>query len=1090
MTNQDQTNLSKTDAEYAKQLLYATPPASIDEFLESDEFMGSITKNGTAIFPRWREEHRKIAKDNQKYIVVFSGATSIGKTSNAVLALLYRMHLIMCLRDPFTVFPSLGGRKLVVAMFNLTKSLADSKGLALVQSHLLASPWFRARGRVVGSVENPRLELPLFEIVVASPLMRGFNLTGRDLVLGMLDEVDSSDATKVQQEKILKAYDAGIIRLENRFVYKGNTLGRFFLVASKQDKLSFLNAYVAKMKNSPRVYVVEGPVWEFKKELMNYSGKHFLVSVGDVYHKPEIIKSKQQAEEADRCGFQIIKVPIEYKESFQLDCLGSLRDIAGISVSGERTSKLFPSESVVSDCFDLTRRNPCRLETIEVGLKDEVDLMKYLDISAIVSPRNYPRCIHQDFSYSGDATGLAMSCISGWTNKAITKADGNIIYEKVPVVDTDFAMRIKAKPGDRIPLDSIRRFIMDLRNIYHFNIIMCTFDLRMATEDTKQLLEKAGFVCDYLSVDKHPEHYRNFASIVNQGRWRTAKNNYLFFELKNLEDDPIKNKVDHPKVVQEINFLPDGDTEEVVMEGSKDMCFTGDTKISLVDGRELTIPQIIEERSKGNKLYVYSVDTENRKILAAPISNAFQSGVENKIYTVLLDNGERIDCTANHPFIRKNGQIVKTEDLLPGDSLLPLYRRYGKGHTKDYRLVFDPFFEEWHYEHRLFSGFLDKGLNCKDWLVHHKNFNKMDNSPPNLQIMNPQDHARLHGLSATPEKLKKLHLAAQKTMATKEWKEKQAEVMRRSHQVIKDRGSYKNWVTKLREQGVDPATDPRMQKMIAAGAAARRGAGTWIKGLTKDDPRVAALTEKSKATKKAKGYTKNWVTKLKESGVDVSKDERIIRSMKAANAASVKKITKIRVFVSRFCACGCGESIRIDLNHSKHKARYVKNHQLRGKPGWTKGLTKETDPRIAKIAEDVRKYKLSLSKKNNHKVISITSIQVEKTPVYNLTVEGIHTYALSAGVFVHNCDAVTASATKCLELCKSPPDVEFMVSTMKKIEEASMPKTDTYEGLLDINPPKKEENVGKKDNDSGITNYVEILRKTKKLQDRGPMSFF
>lgn len=567
----DQNQINKAKAEAAMQNLYAVTPASIDEFIESDEFLGSITKNGSAIFPRWREEHRKIAKDNQKYIVVFSGATSIGKTSNAIISLLYRMHLIMCLRDPFSVFPSLGGRKLVVAMFNLTKSLADSKGLALVHSHLLASPWFKARGRLVGSIENPKLELPLFEVIVASPLMRGFNLQGRDIALGMLDEVDTPDSTPAQQEKILKAYDAGIIRLENRFVYKGNTLGRFFLVASKQDRLSFLNAYVAKMKNSPRVYVVEGPVWEFKKEMMNYCGKNFLVSVGDVYHKPEILKTKDQAQEAERNGFQIVKVPIEYKESFQLDCVGSLRDIAGISVSGERTSKLFPSESLVSECFDSNRRNPCKIETIELGLKDEVDLTQYVDISAIVSPRNYPRFIHQDFSYSGDATGLAMSCISGWTNKAITKADGNIVYEKVPVVDTDFAMRIKAKAGDRIPLDAIRRFIMDLKNIYHFNIVLCTFDLAVATEGEKQILERAGFACDYLSVDKHPEHYRSFVSLVGQKRWRTAKNNYLFFELRNLEDDPIRNKVDHPKVVQEINFLPDGDTEEIVMDGSKDV---------------------------------------------------------------------------------------------------------------------------------------------------------------------------------------------------------------------------------------------------------------------------------------------------------------------------------------------------------------------------------------------------------------------------------------------------------------------------------------------------------------------------------------
>jgi hypothetical protein len=39
----------------------------------------------------------------------------------------------------------------------------------------------------------------------------------------------------------------------------------------------------------------------------------------------------------------------------------------------------------------------------------------------------------------------------------------------------------------------------------------------------------------------------------------------------------------------------------------------------------------------------------------------------------------------------------------------------------------------------------------------------------------------------------------------------------------------------------------------------------------------------------------------------------------------------------------------------------------------------------------------------NHKVISIKIIQVEPTPVYDITVDEYHNFALTAGVFVHNC---------------------------------------------------------------------------------------
>jgi hypothetical protein len=49
------------------------------------------------------------------------------------------------------------------------------------------------------------------------------------------------------------------------------------------------------------------------------------------------------------------------------------------------------------------------------------------------------------------------------------------------------------------------------------------------------------------------------------------KHDYVLFEAKHLEYDQSKGKVDHPAKVNEIEFLQDGGTKEVVMEGSKDL---------------------------------------------------------------------------------------------------------------------------------------------------------------------------------------------------------------------------------------------------------------------------------------------------------------------------------------------------------------------------------------------------------------------------------------------------------------------------------------------------------------------------------------
>ena len=53
-----------------------------------------------------------------------------------------------------------------------------------------------------------------------------------------------------------------------------------------------------------------------------------------------------------------------------------------------------------------------------------------------------------------------------------------------------------------------------------------------------------------------------------------------------------------------------------------------------------------------------------------------------------------------------------------------------------------------------------------------------------------------------------------------------------------------------------------------------------------------------------------------------------------------------------FCACGCGGRV------TKLKNKYIAGHQNRGRIAWSNGLTKETDERLAKAAENLRKTKI------------------------------------------------------------------------------------------------------------------------------------
>ena len=455
-----------TYLDHLYRLDYKEHPVSTSTLLCNKEFFGTLTDSGRRIFPIWMDKLTEIGREDSKYQIVFTGAIGTGKTRAAVWGALQVMQRIMCLKDPYGFFNLAGGGKMAVVVFNLTKGLSESRAYSIMQEFLLASPWFVARGTPTPKHNPTKLVLPLFSYVLASPYTPGQGTVGEDVVIAIMDEVDDESSSEGMKQRILKGYDKTVRRFETRFVdeiYK-ESLGKFFLVSSKSERLSFLNTFIAERRQSQHVYVVDIPYWEARPNV-NFSGRRFSVQLGDVYTPSKVITTSSELALAHKKGLDIIKVPVEYFEDFDRDVVGSLRDIAGVSVAGLRATKLFAAEKLVRDCIDPTKPEPMSRTTIEIGLDDDVDLIHFLDISKVRMPKSVERFIHCDISYAsgGDCMGLAMSGISHWTTTEVMLPDGRFERRKVPVVETDFAFRLKARPGDQIPLFKMRKFILDLR---------------------------------------------------------------------------------------------------------------------------------------------------------------------------------------------------------------------------------------------------------------------------------------------------------------------------------------------------------------------------------------------------------------------------------------------------------------------------------------------------------------------------------------------------------------------------------------------------------------------------------------------------
>jgi len=561
-------NVVKSYLDELISLDYREKPVDVLTFIKDDYFLGKATENGKAIYDVWKHALKEIFENDNKFLVVLTGAIGTGKTTVADIGIAYIKYHISCLKNPWSYFGLADSGKMTVCFFNLTKTLGDSRGFSKLQSLITKSPWFlNSRGAYLKGKTDQQLWMPLFDYVLASPYARGFGVIGEDVIAALLDELDSPTDSIKQKARVLKAYEATVRRFESRFVINGYSLGRMFLAASKQDELSFMDTFITKMQSSGKVLVYDIPLWEAKPKRY-YSGVTFSVAVGDGFTMPKILNSESIVE-AQKSGFKIISVPAEFRDEFERDLVGALRDLAGVTVAGVRKRKLIASERFIKECFDETKEDPVSIPTISIGLRDPGFLLMYLDVKKFRMPKSVPRFLHCDIAVTGDALGLAMSGIKGWEDVNVEKEDGTFAIQRLPVIETDFIMRLVAKEGDRIPLNQINKLVLDLKGL-GYNIFF-TCDLRLMSENMFQVLIKAGVKAESLSVDKSPDAYNDFKDIIYDKRWICHVHNMLFFEIKNLEYDPVKNFVDHPEEVVDIEILDSGDIKEIVLAGSKDV---------------------------------------------------------------------------------------------------------------------------------------------------------------------------------------------------------------------------------------------------------------------------------------------------------------------------------------------------------------------------------------------------------------------------------------------------------------------------------------------------------------------------------------
>lgn len=823
----------------------------------------------------------------------------------------------------------------------------------------------------VKSVVRERCEsTPVYDIVNASPCNNFLVKTSTGYIVShncCIDELNFAQGQNVayQKSRIMDLYNNIRQRLNSRFIVNGKNYGKLFLVSSKATEYSFLEAYIAdqKSKGYP-IYVVDKPRWEVKPFM--YSGKTFKVAVGNKYLPSRIVPENLSGDSLKAyCdgliaqGLRIIDVPIEEKQSFDQDIDRALQDAAGIATSV--VTKAFNSYKV-SEAISDTLENPFTNEIVTLGLNDDLQLKDFFDASKI--PDNVigmPVFVHLDASLKGDRTGLAGVAVIG-TKTSIKKnmESSEIEEESVDelVCQEVFHVGIEAPADSEISFEKTRQFIYYLRDEVGLNIRLVTSD-GFQSADFRQILSTKGFEVGYTSLDRTPDGYDGLRSAIYDKRIILLKNNEILYdELTNLERDNMSRKYDHP------------------INSSKDTCLSGDTKLFLLSGKELTIEELYNSDYLDE--WVLSCDKENQKVVPVKIEGVVQKDYIPKIlYKITLDNNEQFSVTGNHKILLRDGSYKRADELSVGESLMP-FNVYKEFRYKDYyRKVVNPFTNksDWIYQlvvHSIKQDEFDSvrlDLDGSPYkVIHHQDHNKLNDSPSNLKPMTLKAHRKLHG-----DIFKKYNTSDAKRKRNSELALERKVGFGYIYDTFGPDSFKKNGTRQITKYNKS-----EKHRRETSERNIRTNAWLYMKG-TSHTPEANA---KRRATRNALGYDKAFSQQ-----VSLQNQDPVIKHNQ--QLGKVKKMYQI----------------------------ILDNSDLFNKSNVTfEDFLKEIDVLKAKgvISQHFyckKDYGLFIEAGiplTNHKIINIEVIQ-NYQPVYDLQLSMIHNFGISAGVFVHNCDALAGA---------------------------------------------------------------------------------
>lgn len=520
----------------AKMSGYVSCPPTIEEFLDDDEFMGSIL-GGDKIYPYWRHELYEIYPNpfNSPYFeIVVTGAIGLGKSTFSKAGNLYDICKLLHVKNPQEKYSILKTETIVLALMNATMGLANDVLMGEMMAWINESPFFkRALKRSSGRTLLPNN----IDIKLGS---RPGHFLGKAVFGTVLSEINFQNRIANQAAE---NYNGIRQRIQSRYQTSNNPYpGRIWVDSSKTDSGSFVEDFLLKDRDPEdleKIRVIDKARWEvLPSSKLALSGKTFKVFVGDQFRDPFIVDdSKNQLIGLDES--HLLDVPVEFAPEFRLDLYKSLQDIAGRST--QASHKFISSTEMIEKAFQ--HENPVSKVVVSVDMYDQNEILVDFIIQSQLDTDRRPRFVHIDLGLVNDKTGIACTRLDGLsTVRRFDPILNKHIELSEPIFKTEWVMSIESRPGQQVPIYKIKNLMKDLRSRGCPITVVSTDGFQSSS--LRQDLSVEHFDTDLISVDRTTDPYLVLKNAILEGRWKGPNHPILSKEIKNLVF--TGGKVDHP----------------------------------------------------------------------------------------------------------------------------------------------------------------------------------------------------------------------------------------------------------------------------------------------------------------------------------------------------------------------------------------------------------------------------------------------------------------------------------------------------------------------------------------------------------------